>query len=364
MKIGTFAIGRENSCFIIAEIGTSHGGDLGKAFELIHAAGESGADCVKFQLVFADEILHPRVGGVDLPGGRTDLYARFKELEQDETFFAKLKERAESVGLVFLCSPFGLRSARILKSIGVSAFKIASPETNHYPLLEEVARYGLPVIVSTGVTTLGDIEKTLFMLGPETALLHCVTEYPAPEEDYNLNLITNLSGIFGVPVGVSDHSLDPLLVPALAAVSGACIIEKHFTLERSAKGLDDPIALIPADFLLMSQGVRGACRMPREEAIALLEDEYGKERITAVLGTGVKKLTPPEIKNYLTTRRSILALTDIEEGDIFTEENTALLRSEKNLRPGLKPEYHIIILGKPAHRRVEAGQGVTWDDVF
>ncbi|MDP3178524.1 MAG: N-acetylneuraminate synthase family protein, partial [Spirochaetaceae bacterium] len=247
---------------VIAEIGTGHGGDAAKARELVAAAAESGADCAKFQCVFADEIIHPATGAVPLPGGAVPLYERFRSLESEPSFFAAAKRECEARGLLFLCTPFGLRSARLLHGLGVAAMKVASPELNHLPLLDELASYGLPTLLSSGVSTMGDIEAAVARFPSPLAdagglaLLHCVTAYPAPEEDYNLRLLAQLSALMGLPVGVSDHSLDPVLVPALSVAAGGCVVEKHICLSRADPGLDDPIALQPDDFAAMTRAVR------------------------------------------------------------------------------------------------------------
>ncbi|MDR2258849.1 MAG: N-acetylneuraminate synthase family protein, partial [Treponema sp.] len=146
---------------IIAELGTSHGSDLVKAKELTDAAAEAGAACVKFQIVYADEILHPNTGEVALPGGKIRLYDRFKQLEVRPDFFAELKGYAESKGLLFLCTPFGPRSARELRALNPKAVKIASPELNYTGLLREVGAWNLPILLSSGVSKLGDIEAAL-----------------------------------------------------------------------------------------------------------------------------------------------------------------------------------------------------------
>ena len=214
---------------IIAEIGTSHEGDENKAFALIDAAVEAGADAVKFQWVYADEILHPDTGFVKLPAGNIPLYDRFKQLECSVSFYKKMLDYAHSKGVQFVCSPFGVRSLRELLEIKPDAVKIASPELNHFPMLKELASFRLeqkksgklmiPVIVSSGVSKLSDIEKAVEILGTEkVSLLHCITSYPAPESEYNVKLIQNLHNIFGVETGVSDHSLDPILVPSLTAM--------------------------------------------------------------------------------------------------------------------------------------------------
>ncbi len=355
---------------IIAEIGTGHGGDEGKANELIVAAVESGADCIKFQHVYADEIIHPATGLVPLPGGPTPLYDTFKALETGPDFVARLKERVESLGAIFLCTPFGLKSARELRDIGVHAMKIASPELNYAQLIDEVTSYRLPTILSSGVSRLADIENAISPFnraGIPIALLHCVTAYPAPEADYNLRVLDALSTLFGVPTGISDHSVDPLVVPSLAVASGACIIEKHFCLSRNDDGLDDPIALPPHDFKHMSEAVRHSSRLVVElgsaATINALKNEYGAARVEAVLGDGCKRLAPSEAANYSRTNRSIHARRSIVHGELLGSDNLAILRTEKILRPGLEPRHLPVVLGRHAARDIPDGEGVEWADL-
>ena len=341
-----------------------HLGSLERARELIDAAAQSGADCAKLQLVYADEILHPRSGAVDLPTGKVELYRQFRELERSLEFYAELKRYAESKGLLFLCTPFGLRSARELRSLGVAALKIASPELNHYPLLEEVAGYGLPLLLSTGVSTLGDIERALAVTGKDrVVLLHCITAYPAPEVEYNVRLLASLRAVLGVEVGLSDHSLDPLLVPVLAVLHGALVVEKHFALSRSGSGLDDPIALEPASFARMARAMRDAEAAAAADTLHRIEKEYGAERVRRVIGSGVKDLAPSERANYRRTNRSIHAVSDIEAGTVITADDVAVLRTEKVLRPGLGPELLPVVTGRRASRAIPAGEGITWEDL-
>lgn len=350
---------------VIAELGTSHQGSLSQARSLIDAAVDAGADCVKFQLVYAHEILHPRSGVVDLPTGKVLLYDRFRELERDPSFFQALKAHTEKRGALFLCSPFGIRSARELRSLGVKAIKIASPELNHLPLLEEVAAYGLPLFVSSGVSTLADIERALAITGRErTVLLHCITSYPAPEEQYNVSVLRGLRAIFGTEVGLSDHSLDPELVPVAAVACGAVAIEKHFTLSREGSGLDDPIALEPREFARMVAAIRQAQRVGAEAALAVLGSRYGGPRVTAVLGSGVKELAVAERENYRRTNRSIHAVGEIPAGAVIGPEDVALLRTEKVLRPGLPPELLPRVAGARAQRRIPDGEGIEWEDIL
>jgi sialic acid synthase SpsE len=361
--------------FIIAELGTGHGGSIVKAKELIDAAAFSGADCVKFQIVYADEILHPDTGVVPLPGGDTRLYDVFKKLEVSPAFFAELKAYAESKRVVFLASPFGLQSAAELKRLHPASVKIASPELNYTRLVREVAGWRIPVFLSSGVSKLSDIEDAIAVFDEAgtrecVTLLHCVTSYPAPPTDYNLRLLTTLRGIFGVKTGVSDHSLDAELVPSIAAALGAAAIEKHFCLSRDDPGLDDPIALPPARFAEMVKSVRETAKIVREggvsgeeRALAALSERYGAETVKAVLGDGIKRLSPSEAANYGRTNRSIHALVDIPPGALITAKNTAPLRTEKVLRPGVPPALWEKIIGRSARAFIPVGEGVRLEDV-
>jgi sialic acid synthase SpsE len=361
---------------VIAEIGTSHSGDAVKARELVCAAAEAGADCVKTQIVYADEIVHPLTGLVPLPGGDLPLYDVFKKLEQPPEFFFSLKEYAESKGLAFLATPFGPRSAACLYSLSPQAVKIASPELNYSQLLQTVSAWNLPVLLSTGVSTLSDIEKALSFFDrrglserrdlsekPMLCLLHCVTAYPAPETEYNLRLIKTLSAVFGVSAGISDHSLDPRLVPVLAVACGACAVEKHFCLSRNDSGLDDPIALPPAAFAEMRAAVRRAQGQDAETVVRETALEYSVEKVNRVLGDGVKRLSASEAQNYGRTNRSIHALRDIRQGEIISAENCAILRTEKVLRPGLPPCMLEKITGRAVRRFIPAGEGILFADV-
>ena len=355
--------------FIVAELGTSHGGDEQKTRELIAAAAEAGADCVKCQIIFAAEILHPKTGNVLLPGGEMPLFELFKALERDQKFYEMVKNEAEKRSVRFLAAPYGPRSAALLKNLSPDAVKIASPELNYTGLVKELASWGLPVFLSTGVSTLGDIEEAIAAIAgaspvpPDITLLHCVTAYPAPPGDYNLRVLPNLGGVFGCRVGLSDHSLDPLLVPVLGYAMGATVIEKHFCLSRGGPGLDDPIALTPEAFKQMCDGLNRVSSLGAGEIIGEMEREYSRELVAETLGDGVKALPPSEKPNYGRTNRSIHAVCDIAEGETVTKDMIAVLRTEKNLRPGLHPRWESLILGRKARNGIPAGEGVTFEDV-
>ncbi|MFP4329575.1 MAG: N-acetylneuraminate synthase family protein [Spirochaetaceae bacterium] len=355
---------------VIAEIGTAHGGDMSKAAELINAAAEAGADVAKFQAVIADEIVHPAAGSIELPGGPTPIYERFRALEQKPEFYAELEDRCLEAGIGFLCTPFGLASAGMLKELRIREWKVASPELNHLPLLRYLGETGVPVILSTGVSRLADIELALETLrasgSRQITLLHCITAYPAREEEYNLALLPHLASLFGVTVGLSDHTTDPQLLPGLAVLQGAGVIEKHITLSRDSGGLDDPIALEPGEFAGTVATVRRVWQLLRAgagvETVRLeFEDAYGTERIASIMGDGVKRLAPGERGSYGRTNRSIVALRDLEAGELIEESCVALLRSEQNVEPGLHPRELPEILGLRLFTRVVAGQGLRWE---
>lgn len=395
---------------IIAEIGTAHSGSLQKAYSLIDAASDAGADYIKFQWVYADEILHPETGFVKLPGGNIRLYDRFRELEVEPDFFAKCIDYTHKKGLKFTCSPFGLRSLEELCKLPVDAIKIASPEVNHIPLLNSLAEYygKIPIIISSGVSKLADLDKAIEIITSKNStvecqspltLLHCITSYPAPEEEYNVRAIQSLSSVFGIPCGISDHSLDPILVPVLSTMLGGTMIEKHITLSKETDGLDDPVALTPEQFATMTHCVHQCQavlkRFAREKAsltnstldvksesllesnssdggfilnaaqnqvIKQLEEQYPLERILKVLGTGIKRLAPSERANYGRTNRSLHYMASFKKGHKISSQDISVLRTEKILTPGISPEFLDKLLGAKLTRDVENGQGVQIED--
>lgn len=366
ITVGDHRIGSGAPCLIIAEAGTAHGGDIETARRLVRAVVAAGADCVKFQYVIANELVHPNAGAIPLPGGQIRLYDRFRALERPASFYQELKEMVEAEGALFLCSSFGPESAHELHQLGVQAFKLASPETGHLPLLRTLAKYRKPVIASTGVTTSVDLDATLEVLRDRTplALLHCITEYPAPAEQYNLRLLDRLRRRYALPVGISDHSTDAELVPSVGAAVGAEALEKHVTLRRDGDGLDDPIALEPDEVARMIEQVRSIEADRRvggeSEALAKLREVRGAALIDGVIGSGDHQMADVERGNYLTTNRSLLFVADGETGDVLDEKLMAPLRSEKNMRPGLPAMAWEQVAGRRLSRAVRSGEPVTW----
>ncbi|MCR4940285.1 MAG: N-acetylneuraminate synthase family protein [Treponemataceae bacterium] len=374
----------ETETYIIAEIGTSHGGSLEKAYKLIDAAKKAGADCAKFQWIYADEILHPKTGYVQLPTGSVSLYERFKALEQPVSFYKKIQQYTKQQGLDFGCSPFGLKSLKKLYSLNPDLIKIASPELNHYPMLKELVRLEncwlrkkIPVVLSSGVSLLSDIEKALAILKPlihnshksdkklpSLSLLHCITSYPAPESEYNLSTIATLSNMFGIETGVSDHSLDPLLVPLVSVAAGGKIIEKHITLSKETDGLDDPVALTPDEFGLMVKNIRKIETLDHDMLIEELCEMFGEDVLETVMGDGQKKLAPSELQNYTRTNRSIHVMKDMTAGQKIRKKDIAVLRTEKILTPGMSPEFFYDIIGKHLKSDISSGSGLLQEMIF
>jgi len=362
---------------VIAEIGTSHQGSLEKAKALVDTAVNAGADAVKFQWVYAREILHPDTGFVKLPTGNIPLYKRFCELECPPSFYKEMCDYAHSKNVEFCCSPFGLQSLEELLAINPDSVKIASPELNHFPMLERLRDYRkaqkeggkspVPVILSSGVSKMEDIEAALEILGTEkVSLLHCITSYPAPEEEYNVKVVKTFAEKWHIETGISDHSLDPILVPVLTVYAGGSVIEKHITLSRETDGLDDPVALDGEMFGVMVHCVKQAEtvlehygeELGKKEILRQLCESAPEERLMKILGDGVKKLAPSEEMNYGRTNRSLHFMRAMKAGEIISPEDIAVLRTEKVLTPGISPKYYKEIIGKKLKVDVENGSGV------
>jgi sialic acid synthase SpsE len=350
--------------FVIAEIGTSHEGSLDKAKLLVEKAKDAGANCVKFQWVYADEILHPDTGFVNLPTGKIPLYQRFKELEVSPDFFYKLREFSSEINIDFMCSPFGPKSLVELLQINPDFIKIASPELNYIQLLQllnEKNTNKIPVVLSSGVSKISDIENALecFSSLDDITLLHCVTSYPAPETDYNLNLIKNLSGIFGINTGVSDHSLSPYIVPLLSYFCGATMLEKHITLNNEDLGLDDPVALNIENFKKMTDAINQTKLVSKENLYLELKKHFGSI-IDDTLGSGKKELAKSEKDNYLRTNRSLRFIKDLKQGDVIRSSDIGILRTEKVLEVGLHPSFLNNFIGKQVCKNIKSGDAVLW----
>ena len=360
-KIKDRKIGPGNPVFIIAEAGSNHDGNFEQAKKLIDIAAEAKADAVKFQLFLASKVYTPNCGKIPTLRGKLDLYEFFQRSEMPFKWIPLLKKYAEKKGLIFIVSPFDEATADELEKNNIKAYKIASPELNHLPLLSYIAKKQKPLIISSGLSTLSDIEEAIDSIHKENnrqiVLLHCVSSYPAPPEEYNLKLIETLQNNFQVPVGISDHSLDPVIIPELAAVLGAAVIEKHFTLDKKLPGADHTFALNPDELALMVKKIREAEKWSKEKRDKFLNSKPFYKKI---LGNGQKIIAPSEKEIYPGDKRSIFIIKDIKNGDKLNKKNIAILRSERYLNPGIHPRYFNLILGKKVIKPIKKYNGLQW----
>lgn len=335
-------IGRDHPPFIIAELSANHNGSLEQALKVIDAAADAGASALKLQTYTADTLtIDSNEPDFQIKGGlwdgRTlyDLYQQaYTPWEWHETLFAHAKKR----NITMFSSPFDNSAADLLDELGAPAFKIASFEAIDLPLIRYVAGKGKPLVISTGMADLSEIEEAVQAARDggceELVLLHCVSGYPAPAEDYKLATMVDLERRFGVPVGLSDHTLNN--VSAIASVAmGATVIEKHFTLDRNGGGPDDSFSLEPAD---MEQ---------------LCRDAHIAWRAVGAVDYGLKS---SERANTV-FRRSLYAVTDIPKGTVITDSHV------RSIRPGygLAPKHLDAVIGSVAKTDIKRATPIQWE---
>lgn len=335
-------IGPAHPPYVIAELSANHNGELERAFRIMEAAKEAGADAVKIQTYTADTITIDHDGpGFKIEGGLWDGNTLYKLYEQAHTpwdWHEALFEKGRELGLPVFSSPFDFSAVDFLESLGAPAYKIASFELIDLPLVRKCAATGKPLIMSTGMANLSEIGEAVAAAreagATEIALLHCTSGYPTPPEDSDLRTIPHLASAFGLPTGLSDHT--PGVGAPIAAVAlGACIIEKHFTLARADGGPDSAFSLEPAELEALCVNAKLAWQ-------ALGGVRYEK----SASETGNAQF-----------RRSLYIVEDVKAGDPLTERN---LRS---IRPGfgLPPKHYDLLLGKRVNRDVKRGTPMSWD---
>ena len=367
ITIGDKKIGDGHPALIIAEAGSNHNRKLSQAKKLIDVAKLSGADAIKFQFFNAESLYPENVGKITIGFVTTDFFELLKQNEVPKKWLIILKEYAEKKDLLFLCSCFDEESADFLDDLGILAHKIASPELNHIPLIKHIAKKEKPMIISTGLSLLGEIEETLQICAnniqrSQVVLLHCVSAYPTPVNQCNLNVIKTLKSAFEIPVGYSDHTLDPISAPLTAVASGANIIEKHFTLSKNFPGPDHSFALEPDELKRMVDLIKICEQSP--DPVKFAEDLISKKKMKQLIGSGKKMIVPAEKPLYPNDKRSIHAIRHINKGESFSKSNIRVLRSERNLVPGIHPRYFEIILGKIATKDICYGEGVSWNTLL
>jgi N,N'-diacetyllegionaminate synthase len=309
------------STLVIAEAGVNHNGDLSMARQLIRVAAQAGADLVKFQTFSADRLAAPHAPKATYQQGRTDAsqsqHQMLRKLELSHADHEALITECSRHGIGFFSTAFDIVSQDMLLALGLDRIKVPSGEITNLPFLRHVARCGKPVILSTGMATLGEIDAAIDALlfagtaRSQITLLHCNTEYPTPFEDVNLRAMVSLRSAFGVEVGYSDHTAG-IEVPIAAVALGASVIEKHFTLDRSLPGPDHQASLEPAELAAMVRAIR---------------------HVEQALGDGIKRPMPSEMKNRPIARKSIVAARAIGAGEVFSESNLTTKRPGTGVSP-------------------------------
>lgn len=345
LRIGKKLVGVDEPCFIIAEAGVNHNGDVSLARKLVDAAVEAGVDCVKFQTFSTEKLVTLTAPKPEYqkrgPLASESQYRMLKGLELSHKDQEELKRYADQKGIVFMSTPYDEESADFLVNIGVPALKISSADITDLPLLAHCAAKGVPLIVSTGMSTLGEVEEAVSAIrqsgAPPLALLHCNFNYPANYEDVNLRAMTTLGRAFQLPVGYSDHT--PGYDICLAAVAlGAVIIEKHFTLDRNLPGPDHKASIEPGEMTELVTRIR---------------------RVERALGSPLKAPSGAEVANRTISRRSLVAAVDIRAGQTISREMVAVKRPGS----GLEPKYLPGLVGRVARCDIHKDELLDWRKV-
>ena len=329
--------------FIIAEAGVNHNGSLDLALRLVDAAKASGADAVKFQTFRADLLAtrsaHKAPYQERTTANAESQFEMLQRLELDAAAHERLIEHCRKIGIQFLSSPFDAESADLLATMDVPLYKVPSGEITNLPFLKHLARKGRPLILSTGMSTLGEVEEAVHVLqdggASQVTLLHCVTEYPAPYAEVNLRAMLTLKAAFGLPVGYSDHT--PGIEIAIAAAAlGAAVIEKHFTLDRSLPGPDHAASLEPPELQQMVAAIR---------------------HVEVALGTGIKTPAPCELLNISVARKSVVAARSLVAGHQLVNGDLDIKRPGNGLAPKLLPS----LIGRTLRAGVAKDEIISWN---
>jgi pseudaminic acid synthase len=338
-------IGKGKHTYIIAEMSANHNQDFNQAVRIIEAAKEAGADAVKLQTYTPDTITidcdndYFRIKGTIWEG--KNLYKLYDEAYTPWEWQPKLKKIATDFGMALFSSPFDHTAVDFLEKIDIPAYKVASFELVDIPLLRKIAQTGKPLIMSIGMATLAEIDEAVSAIreagGNQLALLKCTSAYPAPPDEMNLRTIPHLAEAFGVPTGLSDHTLG-IAAPVAAVALGACIIEKHFTLSRQNSGPDSAFSLEPHEFKEMVVAIRTAEKALGEVNYEITE----KQNASRVF------------------RRSLFVVKGLKKGEMFTEENVRSIRPNH----GLHTRYLDEIIGQCANKDIKRGTPITWDMII
>ena len=344
IKVGNKSIGEKKPCFIIAEAGVNHNGSIKLAKKLIDIAKEAGVDAVKFQTFHVEElvILKSKKANYQDRAKEKTQYEMLKALELSFDEFRELKKYCDNSNIEFISTPYDIKSVEFLNGIGVERFKVASADLINKPLIEAIVKTKKQIILSTGMATLGEIDRTIsfiYNLGNENIiLLHCTTSYPTSYDQVNMNILHTLEEAFGLPVGYSDHTLG-IEIPIMAVTMGAKVIEKHFTLDHTMEGPDHFASLEPSELKKMVKTIRN------------VEKAFGIKR---------KEITDNEKKNIFYMRRSMHASIDIKIGEVIKANNIKITRPFD----GIESWYIDIIIGKKIKNNIKKDDPIRWEDLL
>lgn len=375
IKIGEKILGENEPCFVIAEAGVNHNGDVELAKKLIDVAKSAGADAVKFQTWKTEDVVTsyvPKLGYQKTSKGKSQ-YEMLKKLELSNEDFKELADYARSAGIIFLSTPEGEACTDLIDKLGVPAFKIGSADLTNHPHLSYVARKGKPIILSTGMATLEEIKDAVEVIknagGNEIILLHCTSNYPATLESVNLRAMVTLKRELNLPVGYSDHTTS-IGVPIMATLLGAGVIEKHLTLDKNLPGPDHKSSLELGELRAMIKGIRLAEKnMVAEELLEEKLKEISKKvaieqdvfkKIEEVLGSPIKNPVKSEKEMIKLARKYIVAKKDIQKGEIITEKLLCIKRSGG----GLDSSHIGQIIGKRAKSKIAKDEPITLKKVI
>ncbi len=344
IKIAGRTIQDGSPIFIIAEAGVNHNGRMDLAKKLVDTAKRIGADAVKFQTFRAEDLVTADAPQADYQKKMDRARSQFemlKKLELSETQFFELFEYCRKQKIIFLSTPFDLASAEFLSLLGVPAYKVGSGEITNFMLLRQVARYQKPIVLSTGMSSLQEVQEAVNVIdkqgNKELILLHCTSNYPTKFEEVNLRAMLTLKKKFNVMTGYSDHT--PGIEVAIAATAmGACVIEKHLTLNRDLPGPDHSASLVPQEFQKMVEAIRN---------------------VEKAKGDGIKKPNPSEIAIQKVARKSLVAACDIGKGIIITPE----MLTVKRPGTGIAPKWIHRLTGKEARVAIPKDKIFSWDFV-
>lgn len=343
LSLGTKQIAQDQPCFIIAEAGVNHNGDMAIAHRLIDEALKAGADAVKFQSFITEELITPDAPKanyqVETTGQPGSQYAMLKALELTQEQQRELKAHCDQSGIIFISTPYDYQSVDWLDEMAVSAYKIASTDTSNIPFLRYIARKNRPVLLSTGMSTLTEVEDAVNALKQggldqnNLVILHCTSEYPAPIDEVNLRAMNTLAQAFNCVVGFSDHTSGVGASPWAVAL-GAVVVEKHFTLDCNMVGPDHRASLEPEQFAELVKAIRD---------------------VEAALGDGVKCPTVSELPNKPNMQKSLVARKFIAKGEFITEEDL----TTKRPATGLAPKFWDTVVGRRAMHDIQPNQILT-----